>query len=177
MIKRVCEACTQEFMIRYYRKNTAKFCSPKCYWNSLKGMHPSSEFKTGQHRSSKTEFKKGRISWSKIHPELMPSGKNNHNWKGGKVVITNGYIEILNRKHPFCNQHGYVREHRLIVEKHIGRYLTPKEVVHHINGDKHNNCLDNLMAFSSQANHMKFTKNRAVKAKNIIFDGFAPSLF
>ena len=33
--------------------------------------------------------------------------------------------------HPYCTKRGTILEHRLEVEKVIGRYLTPKEVVHH----------------------------------------------
>src|SRR3990167_2092385 len=60
--------------------------------------------------------------------------EKNHFWKGGKTVDKTGYILIKNNNHPYCNSGGYVREHRLVMELHLDRYLLPTEVVHHMNG-------------------------------------------
>ena len=82
------------------------------------------------------------------------SGKN----RGRKITIKDktGYILIQQPNHPNANEKGYVREHRLVVEKFIGRYLIKGEVVHHINANKGDNSIKNLMPFSTQKKHMQF---------------------
>lgn len=82
-------------------------------------------------------------------------GKRNHFWKGGKVVDKSGYILVKMNNHPFCNALGYVREHRLIMENKLKRYLLPIEVVHHKNGIKNDNRIENLELFSKNSEHLK----------------------
>lgn len=48
--------------------------------------------------------------------------------------------------------------HRVVAEMKIGRALRPGEVVHHIDGNKRNNSIENLMVFPSQAEHAKWHK-------------------
>jgi hypothetical protein len=72
------------------------------------------------------------------------SGPNNYHWSGGRKKHSAGYIVAYAPDHPWADRQGFVLEHRLVIEKHIGRILHPDEVVHHINGDKTDNRLENL---------------------------------
>ena len=92
-------------------------------------------------------------------------------FKGGRSSNSK-YILILSHNHPFKNKRGYVFEHRLIIENHIGRYLTYKERVHHINKNGMDNRIENLMLFTSESAHQRWHSNpKKVKSKEILFNG------
>jgi uncharacterized protein (DUF1330 family) len=97
-------------------------------------------------KNSKTLFTKGMRAWNKGIKHL--SLDNNPNWKGGTFINYQGYRMIrVTTEHPFTYR-GYIREHRLVVEKQVGRVLEPDEHIHHIDGDKLNNNFDNLLIVS-----------------------------
>ena len=86
--------------------------------------------------------------------------ENNPNWKGGIGRITEGgYIKVMLSTHPYADARGMIFEHRLVMEKKIGRYLTAEEVVHHKDHIPNNNHEDNLQLFPSQAAHVWFENN------------------
>jgi hypothetical protein len=79
-------------------------------------------------------------------------------WKGGRFLTGEGYVRLLTPHHPNADHQGYMLEHRLVVEKDLGRFLTADEVVHHINGVKDDNRIENLQLFESQDAHTAFHK-------------------
>jgi hypothetical protein len=78
-------------------------------------------------------------------------GSEHPNYRSGKTRDGNGYV-ILSSKEWGTNQGR--REHRVVMEQHLGRPLTSDEVVHHINGDKSDNRIENL-SIQSRASHMR----------------------
>jgi len=89
-------------------------------------------------------------SWHCAH--IIPKGEENWSWKGGKTR-RDGYILISKHGHPFVDKNGYIYEHRFIMEQYIDRHLTPNERVHHLNGIKEDNRIENLSLVSSQKVH------------------------
>ena len=85
----------------------------------------------------------------------MPKIKNVRNWKGGRRKTVAGYVDIYQPNHPFVNRNKCVREHRLVMEKHLGRYLKPEEIVHHINNIKDDNRIENLKLFQNDHVHQR----------------------
>ena len=74
------------------------------------------------------------------------SGPANAQWKGGRINL-NGYVHIYTPGHPAANG-AYVLEHRLVMEKYLGRYLADGETIHHRNGVKDDNRIENLELWS-----------------------------
>ena len=86
-------------------------------------------------------------------------GEKNHGWRGGISITLYGYVEVkAPRHHPHKNKKGYIFLHRLVMEKKLGRYLLPSEVVDHIDGCTLNNHPDNLRVFASNAQHLAETR-------------------
>ena len=120
--------------------------------------HILGQWKTKKFKSAVIEFARSRV------------GNRNSHWKGGRLEKKNGYIIVLSPGHPYASIDGYVLEHRLVVEKQIGRNLLPEERVHHL-GDINDNRPHRLMAFVNQAAHNRFERGCEIRPEEIIYDG------
>ncbi len=103
-------------------------------------------------------------------------GMRNPNYKKGRYVDKHGYVVVLKRR---GRRNYYVYEHRMVMEKHLGRCLRPDEQVHHLNGVKTDNRIENLQVLSASEHtqlHQKqlrkqIGENRYLKAKRRIHRG------
>ena len=123
-----CKNCGKEF--RTYpskiKMGKGKYCSKKCCLSITN--------KILEKNGEKTRFIKGRMPWSFKGWTLTKARKDKN--KTYKLIYSPG--------HPFADRHGYVREHRFIMERYLGRYLQPNEIIHHLDGDGLNNAISNL---------------------------------
>lgn len=140
------------------------------YW---KGKHPSIETRrkisealkgikrppfSEEHKRKMSIARKGktRTPFSREHKRKLSEamrGNKNPSWKGGRRLTVQGYIKVLLPTHPHADCEGYILEHHLIIEKHLDRILLPNEVVHHINGIKDDNRIENLMLLDNTGKH------------------------
>lgn len=95
--------------------------------------------------------------WRERISEAMKGNKNG--WKGGRRKKS-GYIQLYLPKHPFSDKSGCIFEHRVVMEKSIGRYLNSKEFVHHINGIRDDNRAENLEMVTSATHRGKVIRIR-----------------
>lgn len=94
-----------------------------------------------------------------------------------KIVNKGEYNYAVVYNHPNRTKDNYVLHHRVVVENHIGRVLDKNEVVHHKDGNKKNNTVENLEILSASEHgflHQKekgreFTKLKCPEC-NLIFE-------
>lgn len=139
-----------------------KFCECGCgtLIHSIDNQGRSIRFKSGHSSRDKhpSELSRQKMRLAKLGKKLSKqhcsslskslSGYKNPAWKGGRIHDAEGYILIWKPDHPFHNNDNYVREHRLVYEQFLGRYLTKEEEIHHINGKKDDNRIENLQKYS-----------------------------
>lgn len=120
-------------------------------------------------RRGKPAHNKGK----KLPPEKK--GINHPSWKGGRYLAHDGYWMTYVGGQDTVGWNSYKKEHVLVVEKNLSRSLEKQEVVHHVDGNKENNSLDNLWLTSHSGHrnaHASLQKigYQLVKDGLVVFD-------
>jgi len=88
-------------------------------------------------------------------------GAKGPSWHGGRIV-DRGYIRIKllpdDFFYPMTQERGYVFEHRLVMAKHLNRCLQKWEIIHHKNGVRNDNCLENLELTTRGSHNIEHSK-------------------
>lgn len=149
-----CELCNKSFS---RRTDTNKFCSLKCARLSWVGKPtranwtPELKAKMSKKYMGKGNPMYGKENWAKGKKRPEMSGINHFAWKGGFSINKDGYKVIENE----LETHGEkIFEHRLVMEQNLGRKLLFSEIIHHINHNKLDNRIENLMIVS-RTEHVK----------------------
>jgi len=166
-----CVVCRKEIVIKKSNIGKTKTCSQKCASENfsqnakLRGLGKDSHFKAGSDTAKKIsnrmkrKYACGEMEFMKKNWEEASkrwTGKNNPRYKDG---LAHGY--------PLIKVDGkWVNEHRYLIEKKLGRKLIKGEVVHHINGIKNDNRMENLIVMTRAkhlAHHKKERRNKGLK--------------
>jgi endogenous inhibitor of DNA gyrase (YacG/DUF329 family) len=138
MVTLQCERCGRTFSQRPSRRNR-RFCSRVCYHPGRKEQKCP---RCGRLFVPKDSRKRTFCSHAciKIPNKRIPTPKVRRD----KYTSTKGYVIVYSPDHPAANKNGYVFEHRLVVEAALGRLLEKGETVHHRNGLRTDNRVENL---------------------------------
>jgi hypothetical protein len=167
-----CANCKKEFYARPsdIKKGKGKYCSRKCYSDSQIGrpspkkgkilvpkVEVACEYCNEKFKVHRSRYKRGKVRYCSLSCHRKDrTGSRAPAWKGGEKK--NGdYIICYAPHHPnSTTERPYINRSQLIVEKHLKRFLADKEVVHHINGIKDDDRIENLYLFPSQSEHQRY---------------------
>lgn len=157
-ITKKCRVCKKSF---HPWSSKGVLCSLKCKYkeNSIRQRQVALT-DNPVHKPGVTE----KIQATKRKNGTLYYGKDHCNYKNGFYINQNGYKVIQSVKGT-ASAKKY--EHRMVMEDFLGRKLSASEIVHHINGDKLDNRLENL-ELTTRSEHIGTHRKELEKARGII---------
>lgn len=99
------------------------------------------------------------------HRSEVYVGSSNPNWQGG-VYKSRGWVWVYcPGHHRATERHPHVPEQTLVMENYLGRKLFENEQVHHINGVKDDNRLENLELLTIEEHSRRHYEERIIDEK------------
>lgn len=156
----------QQTISNYLHMNNIPVRPPERYWKPEKVQKAIQLYETGMTLKQVALRLRAKPDTVALHlrknavavrsKAYYSQGERNPAWKSGRR-IQKGYVYLYSPDHPHRTKSNMVSEHRLVMERKLGRYLLPTEVVDHINGIPDDNRPENLRLFASNAEHLKVT--------------------
>jgi len=167
-----CVGCGKSFDVIPYRADKARYCSRSCRFSHLPAYNKGPKVRVEKqcmvcggiffvipYRQKRALFcsikcrSEGAIGKKRPRPPRI----------GYKIV--RGYKLIFKPNHPDTTiLNPYIKEHRLVVEHHLKRRLTNQEVVHHINENKLDNRIENLLVLDNRIHAIIHTRHLRKKS-------------
>ena len=154
-----CANCGKSFTVQFERQCTRQYCCRSCYMSARNRTELNPAYKRDLSGEKNPMFGRGRKGAD--NPMFGKRGPLAPRWKGGRKSRPDGYTFVVAppgyERPSYVKPNGtaYVLEHRLVMERALGRPLTESEVIHHKDGNPRNNAIDNLELFESQSAHIK----------------------
>lgn len=167
-----CRRCKEKFYnkdqyiqqkIKLKRKsiiqNTCRICEKRC--SNHEGADNLCK------RCYNIVFKRKEKNQSTLTEDIL-SDIEHHKKRERRFLDADGYAIILKLGHPNAKRHGRIREHVYVMSEYLKRPLRKGETVHHINGIKDDNRIENLELWATSHPYGQRVKDKIHWAKEFL---------